>query len=218
MELDDLKTTWKSIDRRLEMQNNLQLRIYRDGKLDKARTNLRPLFAGQILQIICGALLVAVSALFWTSHRQELHLMLSGLTMHAYGILLIIFGARTALLIKKIDYAAPVVTIQRELAQLRSFFIRSGMAIGLVWWLLWIPMMTMIFGFLGADLVRNAPSVIYVGSAVGIAGLGFTYWLYHWSRHPDRPHLAKIWNESVTGKSLLKTQRFLDEIAQFERE
>jgi hypothetical protein len=37
MELDDLKATWKSIDRRLEMQNDLQLRIYRDGKLDKAR-------------------------------------------------------------------------------------------------------------------------------------------------------------------------------------
>ena len=37
MELDDFKQAWQTLDRRLEQQNTLSLRLYADGKLEKAR-------------------------------------------------------------------------------------------------------------------------------------------------------------------------------------
>ena len=218
MELDDLKSAWQSIDRRLEQQHSLELTLYRDHKLDRARSGLRPLLVGQVASILCGILLIGVSVAFWTSHREVRHLMLAGLTMHAYGVLMIIVGGRTVYLIRQIDYSAPVVRIQRQLGQLRRFYVRGGMTIGLAWWLLWIPFMMMTFGFLGADLTATAPSVVYVGTGVGVAGLCLTLWLHSWSRRANHTRLAQFVTDSVTGSSLLKAQRVLDQIAQFEQE
>lgn len=221
MELDDLKLAWKSVDRRLEQQHALELHIYRDSKVDKARAGLRPLFRGQIIQIICGAMVAIFGALFWTAHIGVFHLMVPGLIVHVYGILMIFFAARTLALIHRIDYSAPVVTIQKQITELSSFYVRHGMAVGLPWWVLWIPFMLVLFGFLGADIWAKTPSVrpwIYINAGVGVAGLLASWWFYTWARHPDRPRLSKFVDDNVTPSSLKRAQHFLDEIAQFEKE
>jgi len=137
---------------------------------------------------------------------------------NVYGLLLIVLGARTIHLINRIDYSAPIVTIQKQLARLRGFYIRCGMTIGIAWWLLWIPFMTMVLGFAGVDVIRSAPGMVVAGTLGGIAGLLLTLWFHHWSRRRDRPRLARFMNESVTGTSLLSAQAFIDELAEFEKE
>ncbi len=219
MELDELKSAWQSLDRRLAQQNSLNLQLFRDSKLDQARARLRPLHWGQIIQIIAGALLILMATTFWTQHREVTHLLIAGLIVHAYGVLMIVLGARTLWLVNQIDYAAPVIAIQKQLAQLRGFYILNGLWAGLPWWLLWMPFMMMFFmGAFGADVYANAPSVIYGGAAVGIVGLLATWWLHRWSRDPRRPRLAKFVHDSVTGASLRRAQAQLDEIARFEHE
>ena len=64
MELDNLKHAWQTLDRRLEQQNTLQLKIFRDRKLDTLRRHLRPLARGQAAQILCGVALVLLSVAF----------------------------------------------------------------------------------------------------------------------------------------------------------
>ncbi|MEO8033517.1 MAG: hypothetical protein ABI837_03740, partial [Acidobacteriota bacterium] len=102
MELDELKLAWQSLDRRLEQQHAFDLRIDTESKLDKARAGLRPLFRGQILQIIAGAIVALFGAFFWTAHIDVLHLMVPGVIVHIYGVLMIILAVRTLYLIDRI--------------------------------------------------------------------------------------------------------------------
>ena len=217
MELDDLKTAWQSLDRRLDAQNALNLHIFKDGKLDKARRRLRPLIGWQIVQILCGVGLVLMAVSFWTAHRDVPSLLLAGLSIHVYGILMIFFGGVTIGLIQRIDYAAPVLTIQKQLAHLRRFYVRTSLGLGLAWWVLWIPLLMMFLGSFAVDLYANAASVIYAGMATAAAGLLLTWVFHRWSSNPRRPQLAKAVQDSLAGSSLTKAQSVLDEIARFEQ-
>lgn len=219
MELDELKEAWKTLDKRLEQQGALNLHVFRQHRMDKLKSSLRPLSWGQALQIVVGALLALWGGSFWFDHRDIAHLLVAGLIVHAYGIVLIGFGAAMQTFLHRIDYSAPVLAIQRQLAHLRQIHIRGGMLAGLSWWFLWMPFLMMFFmSRHGADLYATAPSVIWIGTAVGIAGLLVNLWLHRWSRHPSRPRLAKVIEDSATGASLRKAQAYLDEIAQFEQE
>lgn len=219
MELDDLKIAWQTLDRRLDTQAALNLHIFKDGKLDKVRRGLRPLFWGQIVQMLCGVALVLLSVSFWTTHRDVAHLLLAGLSLHVYAVLMILCGGATIGLIRRIDYAAPVLAIQKQLGHLRRFYVRTSLGLGLAWWLLWIPLMMMFFmGVFGVDMYANVPEVIWINMAVGSTGVLATWWFHRWSRHPSRPRLAKFMEDSVTGSSLRKAQSVLDEIARFERD
>jgi hypothetical protein len=218
MELDDLKLAWQSLDQRLEMQNKLSWQQLKDTKMAKARARLRPLYWGQVAQALAGILVILLSVEVWTRDGQAAHLLIAGLITHVYGVLMIIFAGRTLWLIRRIDYAAPVVTIQHHLAELRRFYVVGGLVIGLAWWFLWMPFMMVLVAWLGADLYRNAPAVIYYGLAIGTTGLLVT-WLFHvWSQNPSRPDRAKSVADSLTGGSLRRAQAVLDEVRQFERE
>ncbi len=218
MELDDLKTAWQTLDRRLDAQTALNLHILKDGKLDKARRGLRPLAWGQALQILCGIALIVWAVPFWSAHLDVPHLLLAGISVHVYGVLMIICGGTTIGMISRIDYAAPVLAIQKQLGHTRRFYVRTNVGLGMAWWFLWMPILMMLFmGAFDADLYANAASVIYGGTAIGAVGLLLTWVFARWARHPNRPHMAKAVDDSVAGGSLNRAQQALDEIAQFEQ-
>ena len=220
MELDELKSTWQALDRSLSQHNRLNLELVREQKLDKARASLRPLFWGQLAQIlVVGLPCVVLAGGLWAKFETwpSLPILLAGIVVHIYGVAAIALAGETMSLIRNIDYAAPVMAIQKQLAKLRRFYILNGMISGLTWWLMWIPVLMVLAGLAGVDLYARAPSVVWIGLGVGIAGLLATGWFHRWSRR-ERPLLAKAMEDGITGGSLLKAGRFLDEIAQFEKE
>ena len=218
MELDDLKSAWQVLDRRLERQSALNLHIFKQGKLDRVRSRLRPLFWGQVLQILFGVALVGYAVSFWTQHRDVPHLLLTGLIMHVYGVVTIIFAGVTLGMISRIDYAAPVLGIQKQLAQLRRIYIINGMSVGLPWWLLWVTLTQMVFmSAFGADLQANLGAWIWGLYASGALGLLATWWLHRWSRDPRRARIARAIDDSVTGSSLRNARRVLEDIERFEQ-
>lgn len=219
MELDDLKQAWQTIDRRLEQHNTLQLHVLRDRKLDTLRRRLRPLAWGQAIQMLVGVLTVMLSVAFWTQHRTEPHLLVAGIVMHVYGVAMIAIGGITLGWLSRFDYAAPVLTMQKQLAGVRRIYVIGGMCIGLPWWALWVPaLMVFLKAIFGADIYLNMPSFVWINSGVGIAGLLATGWFHRWSRQPNRPRLARMVEDSLTGRSLRKAQGVLDELRQFEQE
>lgn len=214
MELDDLKATFQTLNANLERQNALNLALLRESRKEKVRHGLRPLVWGQAIQMALGLLLALLSAGFWTAHRQVPHLLLAGLAMHAYGLVMILFGARMQVLIHAVDFGAPVLEIQKRLARLRRFYVVGGMWIGLPWFLLWLPFMTMVFmGLFGADMWVNAPGVYALGAAIGVGGLGLTFAFHRWAL--GRPGLSKKLEASAAGTSLNRAQALLDELAGF---
>ena len=221
MELDELKATWQALDRRLEQSNRINFELFKDGKLEQARTSLRPLFWGQLAQMLLfGPPFVFLAGCLWAGleSRPPLPLLLAGIFVHAYGVAVIALAGGTMGLIRTIDYSAPVLTIQKQLAKLRRFYVINGMVAGLPWWLMWVPVLMVLSGLAGVDLYARAPSVVWIGLGIGVAGLLATWWFHRWSRSAKRPKLAKAMEDSVTGGSLLKAQRIFDEIAQFEKE
>ena len=217
-ELDDLKSTWQTLNQTLERQYSLNLHQFRERKLANFRSGFRPLVVGQTIQLICGALLTLFSGSFWVDHIRTPHLLIYGLLLHTYGIMLIVFAARDLLLIKQIDYSAPVLAIQKQIAELRAWHLRAGIWFAIAGCFIWVPLMLIIFYKLGADVWAKSPSVVYWFVASSFVCLAIFYGLIHWSRRPGQEKLVGYLCDSSAGRALSRAQAVLDEIAHFERE
>lgn len=217
MELDDLKLAWQDLDRRLEVRNAIDLELLRDRKRDKMKSGLRPLQFGQFGQILFGLVFIALAALLWSNTPDAPSVVIAGVIVQLYGIVCIAFAGNTLGRIGRIDYAAPVLDIQRELAEVRKAYVVSGMVAGLPWWFLWLPVLMVLFALLGVNLYAHAPAVVWSGIGTGIVGLLATFGLYRWSRDPRRPRLFRFVENSMTAASLRKAQAQLEELARFEQ-
>ena len=101
MEFDDMKAAWQTLDRRLEQQHALNLQLFRDSRADKARSRLRPLFWGQMAQILFGGLMILLGVSVWNSHRDVTHLLISGIIVHVYGVVAIVLAGVTLGMIQR---------------------------------------------------------------------------------------------------------------------
>ena len=95
MEPDELKHIWQALGRQLERQEAIHLQLFRERKLQRARGSLRPLFWGQIVQILFGCLFLLLATLFWSVGPHPAHVVLAGIVVHAYGIGTIIVAGMT---------------------------------------------------------------------------------------------------------------------------
>lgn len=218
MDIDELKLAWQSLDRKLDRQNALAFQHFKDGRVRTMRARLRPLLFGQLAQCVIGAGLVVFAARTWVTHWDHLPLRVAGLVVHVYGVLVVIAGARTVHLVRQLDYAAPVVGLQRQFAELRAWYVRTGAAIGLVWWFMWMPFMMMLVALAGVDMWTRAPGVFSLGTAIGVAGSLLTWMVQRWSRRPGWAWLAASNEEAMTGASLRRAGLVLEEIRRFEAE
>ena len=80
MELDDLKSAWQSLDRRLQLENALRLEDRRERKLERARANLRPLLFGVAVQALLGVGLIVLGVACWHRNLDVPGLLLTGIT------------------------------------------------------------------------------------------------------------------------------------------
>ena len=218
MELDDFKSAWQALDRRLELDNRLKLHELRERTLNKASNSLRPLFWGQIVQILFATPFILLATLLWMSHPAHASTIVAGVLVHAYGVLSIIGAGVVLGQIGKIDHALPVLDIQKQLLRTRTLYIRSGMVAGLPWWFLWIAILQVLAGLTDVDLLAKVPSLVWSGYAIGIAGLLATWWFHRWARRPERAEFGRKMDDSLTGGSLRKALAQLDELKRFEQE
>ena len=217
MEFDDMKAAWQTLNQRLDAQAALNLHMLKDDKLDQLRRGLRPLAWGQAVQIVLGVLIALWGGSFWVDHRDVPHLLIAGLIVHMAGMSMIALGALMEALIARIDYSAPVLTIQRQLVQTRKVYVRGGFAIGLPWWVLWVPLLMVFFkSKFGADLYVNAPGVVWINVAVGVVGMLATWGFLRLAG--KRPQLTQRLEDGAAGRGINNAQRFLDEITRFEQE
>jgi hypothetical protein len=219
MELDDLKQGWQTLGNALARQSDLAEREFRARKLDRARSSLRSLVAGQALQIAFGTASVVLGVSVWHRHVGGNALFASGVVIHVYGVLLIASAAIVLGLIGRIDYTAPVLAIQQALARLRRIYVITSLALGLAWWLLWIPYALAGFDLLfGVDLYPHMRGPVWWMVASGVAGLALTLALIAWSLHAAGPRLARALDDTATGFSLRRARAHLDELATFAAE
>ncbi|QDT11779.1 serine/threonine-protein kinase [Stieleria marina] len=183
-----------------------RLLLTRRQLMDRVEGSLRPLFRGQLVQLFIGLSLILLGAQCWARNIQIPHRLVCGVIVHVYGVIVISQAALVCTRIKRIDYSKPVDEIREKLASLRSGYLRSGVIIGIVWWLMWIPV-TVAIGF---DAVLYPQSLI-VSLVIGIIGLVVSLWLYWRAVKPKSPS-SELWRRKLSGESISAAYLALDEI------
>lgn len=214
MELDELRQAWLSMERRLERQEALNVQLLTESRVEKARRHLRWLLLGQCAQLALGVLVTVLSARFWIAHRDVPALLAAGLAAHAWGVLVICSAVVELLLVTRIRYAQPVVTVQRYLGLLRRWRTRVAPWLGLPF------LLACMFGpILLAALGAPVPAGWLAGNVV--AGLGLlagVAWFYRWSHRPGREALARRFDDFLGGDSLRRAREQLEDVARFARD
>ena len=220
MDLEEMKLAWTRMEQRIDRLEGIALDALRERKLDASRSALRRVSAGEFVRIVLWIAFVAIVAPFWIQHRAVAHLLVAGLVLHAYGVAVVCVSVVQLLLVGRLYYAGPVVVMQRQLAKLRRFRIYAELAIGLPWWLLWVPAaMVAAMKLGGVDLYAMSPAWVYGSLAVGVIGLGLSLWLARWlaARRVRWPWIQAM-VDHLSGRSLARAARELDDLARFARE
>ncbi len=218
-DLDTLKASFQKLEARLAKQDDLQLRKQRRRGIARIQWGMWPLWLGQTLQILFGLICIALGVSVWSVLRDGGALFYSAIIVHVYGVLCIALGGMTVGMLARIDRGESLTETQLKLARLRKLYVIGGMAVGLVWWLFWIPFLTTLFYWLArVDFYANMGASIGIMFGVGAVGLVATWWFHRWSRSPARPRLARAMDDAVTGHSLARAQRRLDELKAFVEE
>lgn len=220
MNLDELKQAWAQMQLRQDGVEALLRADFRDRRIDKTRSDLRRSIAVRVLELLVWVVFTVWVASFWFDHRQVLHWLVIGLILHIYGIAAIWASATQLLLLTRIHlFDAPVLVMQRRLAQLRRFRVWCTLGLGLPWWCLWllVPMVAM-QQYAGVDWFAASPAWIWLTMAVGIGGMVASVWLAHrLARRPVRAAWLQRIIDDMSGYNLQRAARELVELARFER-
>lgn len=222
MELDDLKQAWQLLDQRLDRLELHTLDRRRSAGLDALRLSLRGLAWWQIVQIAAALVFCLLFAPYAVRHLELPHLAICGFSLQAYGVLMIVMGVRMLLMLRRLDYAAPVLDLQRRLAALTDWRLRvETPGFVLAGCLMWIPLTLIGFESLGVDLWIVAPAVVWSFIASGAACLAAGLIALRAMREAERLGATRgwgaRWRDGSLGQRLLSAQRQLAAISQFER-
>lgn len=223
MELDEMKLAWALLDRRVARQSALQATAYRESRLDRLRHGLRPLLWGQSVQIAFGIFFLLFGTDFWATHMDTWHTVVWGASVQLFGILMIASAGQVLHLVQKIDYALPVVEIQRRLAQLRRWRVKvEAPVFSVAGAVIWIPLMLILIqrdwdhlGARGPDFWARFPYLLphfLLSAVVSLALVFATYWILR--RCGRLPWL----HDNFVGSAVRKAEAALDELARFENE
>lgn len=208
MDIDDMKLAWQAMDSRLQRQGALNLQLFTESRLDKARARLRPLLAWQSVQILLGIGMAVAFARFWVHHTDSIPALVSGLALHAWGVALVVCSAVDVLLLTRMHYARPVLTVQKTLGQLRYWRVRWQPWLGLAWCLLWLALLEVAAqAVTGQDLPAR---YLLWNTAFNLLLLGGCVLLLR--RRRD------LFDAGSIGKGIPRAQAMLDEIEEFKRE
>ncbi|MFT4248631.1 MAG: hypothetical protein QM581_11500, partial [Pseudomonas sp.] len=176
MQPDELKAAWHQLGLHIERQQALQRQWLGERRRERMRGSLRPLYWGQLLQLVLGVALVLLGIACWKRNLDVPGYFAAGVVLHAFGVATTALAGITLALVARIDYAAPVLCIEKQLATLRRFYVFNGMLAGWPWWVMWIVVAV-------AGLAPlPAPGWIWASLAVGALGWIGTGWLHRWSR------------------------------------
>lgn len=220
MELDEMKALWQELDARTAATQMVALQLHRDRRAGQLRRALRSLRWGQSAQVAFGFAAMLWGIGFWTTHLHDWRAVACGVVMQGFGVAMIAFAGRLLHALGAIDYAAPVVDIQRRLASLRAWRLRvETPAFVLLGAFIWIPAVLMLMlddtARVGVDMWQVAPGLplwLALNGALALVLAVVAYVLLRRFGH------ARWLRDNLGGSAIQRAEALLDEIARFERE
>ena len=221
MELDDLKAAWHDLDRKLTATQAALTRLQTDRTTDRTRSALRPLawkLGWELLEGIAAAVLMGT---YLAHNFDETRFAVPGLILHALAILSIIATVWQMVLLGRIDYSAPVVDIQKRLAELRAVRCRAWFRVLVLSPWLWILLLIVGVRGLGGGDVYAACGVPFVLGNLAL-GVAFTLavWVASkvWAAKAPVSALREWLRDGLAGTSLTRAKTHLREAEAFAAE
>ncbi len=225
MELDEMKLAWQTLNRRLARSEALQGSLRRELSIDRTRVIVRRWLWLPGIELAISAMAAWLAGGFLGDHIGRIVSAPAGGLAALLALLLAIAGivasVRQMVSVATIDYAMPVLEIQRDLATARMLRIRLTQLSLLLWLPLWPMFMLFIAQYvLGFDVYRQFdPAWLLINMAFGLFLALLLVWLsrrYGKVLARWRPLIALA--DSVAGAKLIAATAQLDEFARFERE
>ncbi len=183
-----------------------RLLLVRRELMGRVEKSLRPLFWGQIVQMLLGIAFIAIGVYCWVPNKHIPHRLVSGVALHAYGTLMILAAGVICTRIKRLDFSKSVEQIRDQLDSIRNFYLRFGAFLGFAWWLLWIPLAVAV----GFDAVAH-PWSLWISAGVGVVGMVFSMILYRRFLRSENQSAEK-WRKLLAGESLRAAYLAIEEI------
>jgi hypothetical protein len=220
MTLDDLKSQWTDLDRKLQANIRLNAQLLREQHLQNARSLLRPLIRLIVIEMLMNVVAVVLLGAFMASHIEP-RFLAPAIVLDLCAIGLIVAGGRQLGALSSIDYSAPVLAIQRKLETLRAQRIRTVQWTLLLAPLLWPPLLIVTLeGAFGVNPYEalNAEWLtvnVYFGMAMTLLLLWVsTQFADRWQSST----LLRRLMDDIAGRSLNKAAAFLASLSRFEQE
>ena len=217
MELDELKASWQSLDRRVGQLTEINRRLLAETLSRKARWRLLPVMIGAVLNMVIGAWFVVICARFWSAHLDKPAVAIAGIALHLASLGLVVIGAVRLGMALRIDYSKPVLVIQRSLASLQKFEAASFHAVWFASWVL-VPaaLVAIVMGFAGVDLWERASGYLVGNFLVCLAGGLMPPLLHAWARRRNG-RLARWMDDFLLSHSIARARASVAEIDEFSR-
>ena len=219
---DDLQQLWHESTRQLE-HGKPSLRFHlieaRERRENKVYSRLRRVKMVLGYEIAFGIVAVLLAGSYLADHWSILRYALPALGLHVCAIAVLATATWQLVLVAGIDFAEPVVALQRRLALLQTVRSHSNRWLIFASPLLWALLVLIVpHALLGLDVFAITGSAWVLGNFVfGLLVLLFAVWLVH-----ARPRWAERWQllhhlgSDLTGRRLAEAEALLNEVSAFE--
>ncbi len=220
MELDDLKRRWEEQDRKLDASLRLNARVLKESVLGRAELAIRRMSRGLLVELLVGLLPLLWLGSFIADHIGEPRFWIPAAALDVCAIALVIALVRLRLAIRSVDYAAPILGIQKRLESIRVRRIRATLWTLALAALAWTPLLIVgLKGFLDVDAYAVFSAGWLVANVLfGLAVLAAAVWVSR--RFADRmersPLLQRLMRD-LAGRNLADAEGFLGSLARFEQ-
>ena len=221
---DDLKLLWMETDRRLASMEpvlRLNARLAQAGIRDRTRSRLGFVYFVLWYEVGFAALAVVIIGAYLADNFAALRFAIPAAALQAAAVLNLALAARQLVGLHAIDFAGPVLAIQRALAEVRVVRARSNRWLLLSAPLLWaLAVVVVPHGLVGLDAYRVFGFPWVAGNlAVGLAVMAAAAWAGR-RLSPSSRGLAFVrWlGDDLTGRKVAEASGFLEDIAAFEAE
>lgn len=220
MNLDDFKDQWAAYDKKLDMSIQLNAKLLRESSLGKSRSALRWLYPAIGLDLLQDLALVILLGFFMANNFRSPGFLIPAILLDLFLILHLAFGVYQVVTLQALDFAGPILSSQKKLADLRQKRIRVTMWTLLLAPLLWVPLLVVGMKALGLDAYAILePNWLIANGLFGVAVIPLMLWLANrYGERWQRWSWVQGFMDDIAGRNLKKATAFLDELSSFERE
>jgi len=215
MDLDELKSRWEEMDRKLDASMKLNQRLVRQSLVGRAMSALKWLTPGIAVELAINTILLVILGGFIAAHISEPRFLFPALALHLFAIAHLAGGLHQLVAIWGVSFDEPVLEIQRRLAELRILRIRVTKWTLIIAPLLWPLMLIVGMKMLHVDAYRVLPGPWLAGNFV--FGVAFVVVMLALAPRLRKMRIMQRVMDDLAGRSLANATRFLKDVKEFER-